>query len=109
MGFTTSMRAALLAALVGGAALPGLAHADDPNDPSMRSAAARARDHEATRRLNLDQAAMVRERDARYAQGWRSAGNGDYAAANAQYQRDLEQWRRAVSACRAGDYGACAR
>ncbi len=96
--------AGLMAALV-----PSLALADDPNDPSMRSAAARARDKEMTRQLNLRESAMVRERDARYGQGWQAQGGGDYASVHAQYERDLAAWRHAVSACRAGDYSACAR
>lgn len=91
------------------ALLPSAALADDPNDPSMRSAAARARDKEMTRQLNLAQGAMVRERDARYAQGWQAQGGGSYTQARAQYERDMEGWRRAVAACRAGDYSACAR
>lgn len=123
MGLSRNFRAIMLAATIGALALSGTAQADDPKDPSMRSAAARARDHELTRRLNVEQAAMVRERDARYAQGWRaydrnngasrdayarSDANADYAAANDQYQRELARWRRDVSACRAGDYSACA-
>ncbi|MBA3053792.1 MAG: hypothetical protein FP826_02390 [Sphingomonadales bacterium] len=108
--------AALVAALVPAAAL-----ADDPNDPAMRSAAARARDREIIRQLNLQEAAKVRERDARYAKGWRAARSGEYSArsqsherdmanyrrSRAQYDRDMAAWRRAVAACRAGDYSAC--
>jgi hypothetical protein len=98
---TTLICAGLMAAL-----LPSVALADDPNDPSMRSAAARARDHELTRQLNLRQSAMVRERDARYAQTWQAQGS--YTQARAQYERDMETWRHDVAACRAGDYSACA-
>ena len=115
--------AALVAALTPAAAL-----ADDPHDPAMRTAAARARDHEIIRQLNLQELAMVRERDARYAPGWRATradrGAGadadyaartrdheraldDYARNRARYERDMAQWRRAVAACRAGDYSAC--
>lgn len=106
--------AALIAAMV-----PAVAQADDPNDPTMRSAAARARDRAIIRQLNLREAARVRERDAGYAQGWREwrsaqAGNADYsrdrtdyARDRAQYERDMARWRRAVAACRAGDYSAC--
>lgn len=32
-----------------------------------------------------------------------------YRAARARYERDLEQWRRQVEACRDGDYSACDR
>ena len=107
--------AALVAAM-----MPVAARADDPNDPAMRSAAARARDREIIRQLNLRELARVRERDARYAQGWRAAqadrgyamadhqrAMTDYARDRAQYERDMAAWRRAVAACRAGDYSAC--
>lgn len=47
--------AALAAVLV-----PTVAAADDPNDPTMRSAAARARDHAIIRQLNLQELARVR-------------------------------------------------
>jgi len=110
--------------------LPAVAQADDPHDPKMRSAAARARDHEIIRQLNLREAARVRERDARYAENWRAyrvAHTGganaeysaqvraherdmaDYADRRAQHERDMAAWRRAVAACRAGDYSACDR
>lgn len=46
--------------------------ADDPNDPTMRSAAARARDKEIIRQLNLAEARRVKERDARLAKQWRA-------------------------------------
>lgn len=62
--------------LLGAAALallvPAVALADDPNDPAMRSSAARARDKAMTRKLNQDQLARVRARDARYAEQWRA-------------------------------------
>jgi hypothetical protein len=109
--------------------VPTVAAADDPHDPTMRTAVARTRDREIIRGLNLQELAHVRERDARYAESsraWRSrsgAASVDpeyshrsqgyahamaaYASDQNQYQRDLSQWRRAVSACRAGDYSAC--
>lgn len=89
-------------AVIGSVLLPAAALADDPNDPSMRHAAARARDHEMTRQLNLAQGAMVRERDARYARQ-----NQGYAASRASYEQQMAAWRRAVAACRSGDYAAC--
>jgi hypothetical protein len=111
------------------AMVPAAALADDPHDPAMRSAAARARDHDVIRRLNLQELAMVRERDARYAESWRAARAGGgrtdaaadytarsrehdravsaYARDRAAYERDMARWRRAVAACRAGDYAAC--
>jgi len=45
--------------------------ADDPNDPSMRSAAARARDREVIRQLNLTELRHVQARDARLSKQWR--------------------------------------
>lgn len=104
--------------------LPAAALADNPNDPSMRSAAARARDREDTRKLNLGALRDVREREARGELGWRparAADNAEYAANSAdyrrnmanydrdraRYEREMADWRRAVAACRAGDYAAC--
>ncbi len=108
------------------ALLPVAALADDPHDPTMRTAAARARDHAIIRRLNQNELAYVRQRDARYAEGWhayraRGANSKDYAHRRSdyeranqryaqdqgQYQRQMAAWRRAVAACRAGDYSAC--
>jgi hypothetical protein len=112
-----------ICAAIVAAMMPVVARADDPNDPAMRSAAARARDREMTRQLNLEEIARVRQRDARYTQGRRAArASGSYAAhsrdheramANyarnrVQYEREMAAWRRAVAACRAGDYSACA-
>jgi hypothetical protein len=104
----------LVCAAIVAAAMPGAALADDPHDPAMRDSAARARDREAIRQLNLQQLAMVRERDARYAEGWRTARENrnssareDYARDRDRYERDMAAWRRAVVACRRGDYSAC--
>ena len=113
------MRVYLFACAAAVAAMsPAAALADDPHDPTMRSAAARARDHETIRQLNLQELAMVRHRDAQYAQGWRDArANGgshdherdmaDYARSRANYERDMAQWRRTVAECRQGNYSAC--
>ncbi|QKR98861.1 hypothetical protein F9288_03750 [Sphingomonas sp. CL5.1] len=98
--------------------LPAIAHADDPRDAAMRDAAARAHDSEMTRQLNLKAGVAAR------ATGQRRtvlAGGGDYAAAmrahddemaryarnRARYEHDMAEWRRAVAACRTGDYSAC--
>jgi hypothetical protein len=113
----------LILAAAFAALLPTGAFADDPRDPAMRSAEARARDRETIRQLNLQEAARVRERDERYAAGWQAYRNSqaatyprstDYEQARANYDRDrsryergLAAWRRAVSACRAGNYSAC--
>lgn len=119
----------LIYAVLAAVALPGVALADDPNDPAMRSAAARLRDREIIRQLNQNELARVRERDSGYAEGWRAYRDGagpaavdpdytrqsrdyaraqaDYAQDRAAYQRDLARWRRAVAACRDGDYSAC--
>ena len=116
----------ICAALV--ATMPAAVQADDPIDPAMRSAEARARDREMTRQLNLDELARVRERDARSEKAMRGArASGNYAADEeyaarsrhydramasyadnrAQYEREKAEWRRAVAACGAGDYSAC--
>jgi hypothetical protein len=112
------MRGSLLICAAIVAAVPAVALADDPNDPAMRTAAARARDRELTRQLNLQEIERVRQRDARYARGSRAARNNahsrayqddmaNYARDRAQYEREMAQWRRAVASCRAGDYSAC--
>lgn len=117
----------LLCAALIAATMPTVARADDPNDPTMRSAAARARDHAMIRQLNLNELARTRARDARYASGWqayREARGSDggaryvpeaeyeqasqrYAHDRAQYEQRMAEWRRAVAACHAGDYAAC--
>ena len=121
------VKAIVCAALVA-AFMPSAARADDPNDPTMRSAAARARDHAMIRQLNLNELARTRARDARYADGWqvyRQSSGSDkraryvpeaeyaqaaqgYARDRAQYEQRMAAWRRAVAACRAGDYDTCA-
>ncbi len=114
MKFTGFSGAIALAVLL----MPALAVADDPNDPAMRSPAARARDHEMIRQLNLGQLAKVRARDAGYAEGWaqyrdggsgggQSSSNADYARARFDYERQMADWRYAVAACRDGRYDYC--
>lgn len=91
----------------------------------MRTAEARARDKAIIKQLNEDQIAYVRERDARYAEGWdayrRARGNNRYEApayeadrraysdAHSEYEAAMAEWRRDVAACRAGYYEHCAR
>jgi len=117
---------------IAAAVLTTPALADDPKDPAMQSAEARARDREIIRQLNLDMLAQVTERDRRNAKSnrdYRLARQGRhpdqlaYQArlaeyerdrarhddSQAQYQRAMEAWRRDVAACRAGDYRACDR
>lgn len=115
---------ALLVLAIAACAMPSVAQADDPHDPTMRSPAARARDRAMIRKLNMDQAAYVRDRDAREMRRYRDAqagGNAEYASRSqdyrramadhardrADYDRAMADWRRAVQACRAGDYSAC--
>jgi hypothetical protein len=75
----------------------------------MRSAAARSHDHETIRQLNLQQLAMVRHRDAQYAEGWRTTrATADYARSRAQYDQEMAAWRHAVAECRQGNTSACA-
>ncbi|MFM5954229.1 MAG: hypothetical protein ACKOPE_08000 [Novosphingobium sp.] len=103
----------------------GAALADDPNDPAMRNAAARARDKAIIRDLNLRELDRVRARDARYQQGWeayrqtRSASDparADYERDMARYRaererhdREMAAWRDAVRRCEAGDWRYCDR
>lgn len=92
------------------ALLPTAALADDPNDPTMRSAAARARDSAIIKRMNQQQLAYVRQRDAKRWQAYREAQRGHddaYADARAEYADKMRAWRRAVAACNAGHWEYC--
>ncbi len=117
------MNAKLLAGLLFATSVANSAVAQDSRDPALDSA--HARDREQTRQLNMTEGAKVRERDARYAQGWVSHPRGEAAAAyqnrirdyernmadyrqdNARYDQQMDRWRRAVAACRQGDVSAC--
>jgi hypothetical protein len=112
---------------VGASLVSTVALADDPNDPVLsRSAAARARDKAIIRRLNQDELAHVRARDARYAEGWEayrerggraesydaaraehSRAMADYARQRADYERQRAAWRHAVRMCESGHYEYC--
>jgi len=95
---------------MGAALLPAAALADDPRDPTMHNPAVRARDRAITRRMNQDQLAYVRQRDAGSVhsyRGARSEGDEAYADARAEYGRELAAWRRAVAACNAGRWEYC--
>jgi len=97
---------------MGAALLPAAALADDPRDPTMKSAAARARDSAETRRLNQGQLSYVRDRDARIIGNHRQAQgqiDRDYADARADYARKMAAWRHAVAACNAGQRDYCDR
>jgi hypothetical protein len=95
---------------LGAALMPVAALADDPNDPTMRSAAARARDSAIIKRMNQQQLAYVRQRDAKQMQAYRDAQRGNsasYADARAEYAAKMRAWRRAVAACNAGNWEYC--
>jgi hypothetical protein len=97
---------------LGGVVLPGAALADNPRDPTMRSAAARARDRAIIRQLNEEQLAYVRRRDAGRMKAFRAARAGRderYAEARAEHARKMAAWRHAVAACRAGRWEYCRR
>jgi len=83
----------LLAALLA-ATLPGAASAAED--------AAHRADRLRTEALNRQAAEVVARRDRQNA-GIRRGGD----AANERYQRQLDDWRRRVADCRAGDYSAC--
>lgn len=96
---------------IGAVLLPAAALADDPQDPAMRSDAAHARDRAIVRRMNQDQLAYVRHRDARSQQtydGVQNDGDATYAEARAEYARKIAAWRHAVAACNAGRWEYCA-
>ncbi|WP_219893275.1 hypothetical protein [Aquisediminimonas profunda] len=89
--------------------------------------AGRAHDREMIRQLNLEESAKVCQRDARRAQLWHAAhlasseaaneyaarfqdyqrAMANYARSRVRFARQMDDWRRAVDACRAGDYSAC--
>lgn len=101
-----------LSLLAGAAALAAIftavpALADDPNDPEMRSAAARERDRAIIRQLNRDELARVRARDSKYAKGW--SAYREAPARQAEYERRMAEWRRAVRLCESGRHEYCAR
>lgn len=105
--------------------IPSMALADDPRDPTMRNAEARARDSARTRELNRQENARVLKRGVSWRvvrpSGREEAGDDDYAVASrdherdmaaygrsrTRYEREMAAWRRAVAACDAGDYAAC--
>ena len=115
----------LLCGAIVAAMVPAAALADDPRDPAMRNAEARARDSAITRQLNRQENARVLKRGVtwRVVRGGRGdeADDGDYAAAardherdmaeyrrnRARYEQEMAGWRRAVAACEAGDDAAC--
>jgi hypothetical protein len=100
-------RFAFIAVLALGASAATPALADDPRDPAMQSRAARAADAAEIRRLNNEQAAYVKQRDARYAEGWRAYR--EYPRAQAEHEQRMAEWRRAVRLCEQGHYEYCRR
>jgi len=115
----------LICGAIVAAMVPTAALADDPHDPAMRNAAARARDSAITRELNRRENARVLKRgvtwrvvrgrsgdradDGQYAAASRDHERdmAEYARSRARYERQMADWRRAVDACRAGDDAAC--
>jgi hypothetical protein len=115
----------LICGAIVAAMAPAAALADDPRDPTMRNADARARDSARTRELNRQEDARVVRRGVSWRvvrpNGRDDASDDDYAAASrdhdrdtaaygrsrARYEREMAAWRRAVAACDAGDYAAC--
>lgn len=95
---------------LGAMLVPAAALADDPHDPKMRDAGARARDRADTKKLNQGQLSYVRQRDAKTLQSYRQAqdeNDRSYADAHADYERKMAAWRRAVAACNAGQTEYC--
>jgi hypothetical protein len=115
----------LICGAIAAAMVPAAVLADDPRDPAMRNAEARARDSAITRKLNRQENERIVNRGVTWrvvrGGGRDEADDGDYAAASrdhqrdmaeyarsrARYERDMADWRRAVAACRAGDDAAC--
>lgn len=82
------------------------ASADDPNDPTMRSKAARERDAAIIRKLNQDQLRYVQARDAKQRAGWEAYKA--YPKQKAEYERKMAEWRHAVKMCESGHHEYCA-
>jgi hypothetical protein len=115
----------LICGAIVAAMVPAAALADDPRDPTMRNAEARARDSARTRELNRQENSRVLKRGVTWRvvrpSGREEAGDDDYAVASrdherdmaaygrsrTRYEREMAAWRRAVAACDAGDYAAC--
>jgi hypothetical protein len=114
----------LLGAVTLGAATASIpALADDPYE--RLSPEELEHDREDIRRLNREQLAFVRERDARYTEGWRAYGRDAgppeadsrgyqqqlraYKADRQRYEKAMAEWRQNVAACRAGNYEYCRR
>ena len=89
------------------AAIPCVALADDPNDREMRNRAAREADAAEVRRLNREQHAYVSRRDAQYQAGWQAYREAPQR--QAEYERAMAEWRRAVRLCESGRHEYCAR
>jgi hypothetical protein len=108
-GFAIMKNRVLTSAVALGCALvaSSAALADDPRDAAMQSRSARERDAAEVRRLNREQLRYVQERDARYAKGWQAYR--DYPAKQAEYERAMAEWRRAVKLCEDGHHEYCAR
>ena len=91
----------------------------DQDCRDTRSRAEREADAAEIRRLNIEQARHVRERDARNAAGWRAyeqqpaqqarfeRDRDDYERSRAQYEAEMAEWRRRVRLCRQGYYEYC--
>ena len=114
---TKLVYSALIGGILAASATPVLA--DDPYDPAMQNRAAREADAAEIRRLNIEQARYVQQRDARYAEGWDRTR--EYPAEQSRYEQDMAryrddraayearmaEWRRAVELCRQGYYRYC--
>lgn len=122
------MKSVLLSAalVLGAVSVPSDVLADDPNDPEMQTAAARARDAELIRQLNRDMLAQIQAREASQRAGWQAykdypTRQAEYEAAMARYQQsqtafadsrsqyeaEVAAWRRAVERCKAGEVQYC--
>lgn len=92
-----SILAALL--ILGTASAAGAAALEDP---------VRRADRLRTEQLNRDAHAAAARRDGRI-RAEQDRAQADYHAAQQRYQQAMENWRRRVAACKAGDLSACDR
>lgn len=90
------MKTLLSALLILGTIAPAAAQ----EDPVRRA------DRLRTEQLNRDAHAAAARRDGRI-RAEQDRAEADYRAARQRYEQAMENWRRRVAACRAGDYSAC--
>lgn len=126
LGLTAAALGACSIAAIGTTSAPAFACSDPEECEDTRTSAERAADAAEIRRLNIEQARYVRQRDARYREqnrAWNEAparraqyerdmdryerGRDEYERGRDDYEAEMAEWRRAVRLCRDGYYEYC--